>query len=199
MFDAHSNLGPGDHVLLLPTAAPYFEQAIMDLGRHFGFCVTQAPRDIVKVQRLVDALDGPITVIAGAQNPLIPDLWLALSQGSRLILSEVSVEDLSLDMRPFARGVTLQISDVSEAFNINQARLQRTLQASTDIIQKLTPPLGHSISLENLSDLSNARRIMIETGSTVLGFKPGKDQIKVSICVRDEECLLTGTTVAYNY
>ncbi|GJC78246.1 reducing polyketide synthase DEP5 [Colletotrichum liriopes] len=171
-------VAPGDHVLLLPTASPLFEHAVVELGVHLGFSVSKVPKDTAKAQSLLEASKGRITVIAAAPSPLITDFWLAMPRGARLVLSDVSVKDYALDMRPFARGVGLHVCDLSEAFKVDQPALQVTLQTSIDLVKRVTLPASHSLNVEELSDLDNARRVIAETGADVLSFKYGEDKIK---------------------
>ncbi|GKT49652.1 reducing polyketide synthase FUB1 [Colletotrichum spaethianum] len=140
--------------------------------------LAQVHKDTFRAQSLLEASKGRITVIAAAPSPLITDFWLPMPQGARLVLNDLSVKDYALYMRPFARGVGLHVCDLSEAFKVDQALLQVTLQTSIDLVKRVTLPASHSLNVEELSDLDNARRVIAETGADVLSFKYGEDKIK---------------------
>ncbi|KAK7418008.1 hypothetical protein QQZ08_011405 [Neonectria magnoliae] len=178
---------PGDHVFLLPTASPLFEQAVVELGAHVGFSVSKVPKDTVKVQSLLSAPEGRVLVVAGAPSPLVTESWLSMPRGSTFVFSDVSIEDYALDSRPFARGVGVQVRDISESLNNDSAAAKRTLQTSVDMLGNLELSTSPSLRVEDLADLNNARRIMTETSTNVLSFRYGQDKI-TSRDSRDRVC-----------
>ncbi|KAH8196090.1 hypothetical protein TruAng_009746 [Truncatella angustata] len=170
------NSSVNDHVLVLPSTS-HFEQAVAKLGTYVGFQVSKAPKDVSKLQQLLGSLDGPTIVVADAHSALVSEAWRAMPRGSKFVLSDVPTDDL-LDLRPFARAVTLHICGVSDGFDYNPVALKKALEVSVALLAKLGPSAGPSLDIEELSNLDNARSRIVEINSGVLSINYGQSKIK---------------------
>ncbi|ORY68265.1 putative polyketide synthase [Pseudomassariella vexata] len=172
----------GSHVLLLSSSAP-FADAVLKLGQKFKFRVTKADDDdLAKIQQLLSASGGPNIVVAAAPSSLIADVWCLMPRNSKLVFSDIAIEG-PLDSRPFSRGAGLAVCGISHAFERDQAALERLLDTSVEILGQSGGlfSVGSSpsvIDVENLLDVDEARKCVLETGANVLGFKYMQSQIK---------------------
>lgn len=173
------NASVGDHVLVLPTTS-LFEQAVAKVGAHVGFRVSKAPKDASQTQRLLASPNGPNIVVAGAPNALVPEAWRAMPRGSKFIFSDVALDE-QLDLRPFARSVSLHMCGISDGFDNNRTALKTALEMSAAWLEKFTPSAGPTLNVEELSNLDDARIKIAETKANVLCIRYGKSQIKVSV------------------
>ncbi|KAI0128332.1 putative polyketide synthase [Xylariales sp. AK1849] len=167
----------GDHVLVLPTATALFERAVAKLGAHVGFRVSKTPKDASKMQRLLSSPSGPNIAIAGAPNALIPEVWRAMPRGSKFVFSDVPLDE-QLDLKPLARGVTLHMCGVSEAFDNTPTALKKALETSVALLEQLAPSAGPVLDIEELSNLDDARSSIADTSASVLSIGYGKSKVK---------------------
>nr|POE93173.1 highly reducing polyketide synthase curs1 [Quercus suber] len=178
-FDAiitASGAQAADHVVLLPTGSPLFDSVVSKLSARVGFHVTTITEETFEIGSSLKHERGRVIVVAAEPSPQIPEFWRAMPRGSTFVLSGVAIEDYSLDMRLFSRGVELQVRNVHEALQINAPELMKTLQASVEILKEMGMPILPSLPAGSLMDLSVARRTL--TDSSILSFNYGEDNVK---------------------
>ncbi|MCJ1434765.1 hypothetical protein MMC27_004135 [Xylographa pallens] len=174
------NATAGDHVLLLPATGP-FEDAVSKLGQLLGFRVSKTHGDIAETQRMLLSPGAPNIVIAGSPFALIADVWRLMPRGSKFVFSDVAIGAF-LDPRPFTRGVTLSVCGIAEVYENHRPALEQILNVSADILAKsdnlFAKPSPPVLDVEELLNIDDARKRIVETGVNALSFRYEHSQVK---------------------
>ncbi|EJP63776.1 polyketide synthase, putative [Beauveria bassiana ARSEF 2860] len=170
-----------DHVVVMSDTPSLFEQSIVNISKHAGFSVTILSNEAaVNAEQLLPKASGRTIVVAAKPSLLIPEIWYKMPKDSEFVLSGVALDDHTLEMRPFTRGVKLHVSDVSEDFNSNSAKLKRTLEMSIQYLPAMVSSKVVTFSASSLTDLGETRRVLKQSPASVMGFKYEEDLVDVS-------------------